>query len=125
MCLENDPDIALRKCMEKLIKVADKHAPLRKHTARYNSAPWLSKELKALMTQCDNSKKVANQSGCLRLSDAKNNSKEIWKTLNEIMRRKLNMNNTYCMLTVMAFSLLNHRKLRIILMIFLLIKLIN
>ena len=71
------------------------------------------------MTQRDNAKKVANQSGCLndrekycrlrkmvtknikkdyhqqKLSDAKNNSKEIWKTLNKMMRRKSNMNNTY------------------------------
>ena len=120
--METDPEIALNKFMEKLTKLADKHAPLRKRTARHNSAPWLSDDLKALMTQCDNAKKVANLSGCLKdretycklrnvvtklnkntkrehyqqkLSDAKNNSKEIWKTLNEIMRRKSNMGNTY------------------------------
>ena len=65
VCLENDPDISLSKFMEKLTKVADKHAPLRKHTARHNSARWLSRELKSLMTQRDNARKVAIQSGCL------------------------------------------------------------
>ena len=34
VCLENDPDIAQSKFMEKLM--ADKHAPLRKYTARHN-----------------------------------------------------------------------------------------
>ena len=75
--------------MEKLTKVADKHAPLRKHTARHNSAPWLSKELKALMTQRDNAEKVANQSGCL------NDREKYCRLMNMVTKLNKNIKKDY------------------------------
>lgn len=62
VCQENGPNIALKAFMAKLMKIVDKHAPLRKRSVMTRSVPWIDDELKALMSLRDNAKDVAQKS---------------------------------------------------------------
>lgn len=97
--------------------VIDKHAPLRRRATKTNYAPWLDKEIRALMSERNTAKATANQSDCpldwarfrklrntvsklnkckkklyyqQKLKEAKNNSKMMWKTMNNITGRNNN-----------------------------------
>lgn len=61
---ENYVNIALKHFMDKLVKLVDKHAPLRKRSVKGSSAPWLDGELRSLMLQRDNAKAAAHKSVC-------------------------------------------------------------
>lgn len=89
VCMEKDPETALNMFMEKLTKLADKYAPLRKRTVKHNNAPWLNDELKALITQRDNAKMIVNQSGCLT-------DRELyWKLRNKVTKLNKNTKREY------------------------------
>lgn len=60
---ECNPDSALNRFMNMLMKIIDKHAPLRKRTVRNRCAPWLDSNLKELMVSRDNAKIKAHISG--------------------------------------------------------------
>lgn len=51
--------------MKLFIEIADKHAPMRKWTAQFNSAPWLDEEMKSLISQRNDAKRTADKSGLL------------------------------------------------------------
>lgn len=117
VCNQQDVNIALKMFMDKLTRVVNKHAPLRKTTVRSNSAPWLDNELKSLMLQRDKAKDTAQKLGnhgdrkiycklrnqvtklnhykkreCFKqkICDATNDSKKkLWKTLNVLMCKSL------------------------------------
>lgn len=61
VCSEENPEKALNVFMKLFMEIADKHAPMRKWTARSNSAPWLDDELRELMKL----KKTADRTGSL------------------------------------------------------------
>lgn len=98
-------------------ELIDKHAPLRRRATKTNYAPWPDKEIRALMSERNTAKATANQSDCpldwarfrklrntvsklnkckkklyyqQKLKEAKNNSKMMWKTMNNIMGRNNN-----------------------------------
>ena len=57
VCNENNPERALNVFMNLLMKIVNRHAPIRKFTVRSKGAPWIDKELLELMTVRDNAKK--------------------------------------------------------------------
>ena len=63
VCLEEEPEAALSTFLRLFLQIADKHAPVRKTTVRANGAPWIGIELKALMKQRNQAKKLADSSG--------------------------------------------------------------
>ena len=99
--------------------VANKHAPLKTKRVRHKVSPWLTPDLKGMIIKRNNLKKKAVRSGDLndwneykrlrnktnnKLRDTKaayyhkeieNNSgnvREIWKTINDLMSRKIKSN---------------------------------
>lgn len=122
VCNENDPEAALTMFMKLFMKIVNGHAPLTKFTVKANSALWIDKELKDLMTLRDNAKKIANRLCCLsarqeycklrnlvtklnkskkkeyykqRISEVKNDGKKLWTTMNEIMGRKSSTSSSF------------------------------
>lgn len=65
VCREDDPEKALSVFMKLFMGIADKHAPLRKWSARSNGVPWIDDELRNLMAQHNDAKKVADRTGTL------------------------------------------------------------
>ena len=57
--------MSLSLFMKLFMSVADKHAPLRKCTVRSNGALWIDDELRNLMIQRYDAKKVADKCGTL------------------------------------------------------------
>ncbi len=57
VCGDNNPDSSLNRFMDILMRIVDKHAPLRKSTVRIRCAPWLDTDLKELMHERDKDKK--------------------------------------------------------------------
>lgn len=122
MSQENDANTALNIFMDKLMRLVDKHAPLRKRSVKNSSAPWIDEELRALMLERDKVKAVAQNSGhtadriCYcklrnkvtklnhikkkiyfkeRIHTSSNDTKKLWKTLNDIMCRKARQSQKY------------------------------
>lgn len=102
--------------------VVEKHAPLKKFTARSCRTPWLDNELKEHMMERDRAKQVANDSGLKsdwqvyckyrnfvtslnkrkkklyyedRIKNINNNSKKLWSVLNDVMGRRRNITPSY------------------------------
>lgn len=63
VCHEENPDLALSTFMSLFSQIADIHAPLKKSTVRAKSAPWISNDLKILMAQRNEAKKIVDTSG--------------------------------------------------------------
>lgn len=103
--------------MDCFMRVANNHAPLKKFTVKAKSAPWVDTELRSLMAQRDEAKKVAVLSDSLenrnfyrtlrnrvtkvnrvkkkkyfqkRIEDSGTDSKRMWNVFNEIMGEKSN-----------------------------------
>ena len=122
VCREEDPEVALSCFMSLFLQIADKHAPVRKTTVRANGAPWIGNELKSLMKQRDQAKKLSDLSGLVsdkliycklrnhvtkinrvskkeyyknKINDSKNNGKQLWKILNQIMGRSSHHTNSF------------------------------
>lgn len=95
--------------------IVNNHAPLKKFTVKAKSAPWVDTELRSLMAQREEAKKVAVLSDSLedrtfyrilrnqvtkenrvkkkkyfqkRIDDSGTDSKRMWNVLNEIMGKK-------------------------------------
>ena len=60
---KDDPNDALEVFKALFLRVIDVHAPMRKQTVRNVNSPWLDSELKDLMKQREEAKKVAVTSG--------------------------------------------------------------
>lgn len=58
-----DPNKALHVFRELLVPVMDKHALIKKLTARSIKDPWVDEELKTLMAERDDTKDVVSRSG--------------------------------------------------------------
>ena len=111
----SDPEASLSIFMNILMGIVDKHAPLRKCTSKSKPAPWLNESLRDLMKKRDIAKKTLVKSGSVedrlkycqlrnqvtkmnqimkkeyyksRINNVKQDGRELWKTLNEIMGRK-------------------------------------
>lgn len=65
VCSEKNPEKALNVFMKLFMEIADKHAPMRKWTARSNSAPLMNDEMRILMAQRNAAKKAADRTGTL------------------------------------------------------------
>ena len=103
--------------MKLVLTIIDKYTPVKKLTVRTVKAPWIDEELKNCMAERDGPKGVTNKSGytsdwltyskfrnyvtklnkqkntlCYeaKINDIKNVGKQLWNTLNKIMRRKTN-----------------------------------
>ena len=50
--------------MNLLLPIIDKHATVKKRTARTVKAPWIDEELKNCMAERDGAKGMADKSGC-------------------------------------------------------------
>ena len=59
----DDPNIALKAFNEEFLNVVNIHAPMRRQTVRKINSPWLDSELKDLIKQRDEAKKMAVVSG--------------------------------------------------------------
>lgn len=117
-----EPDEALEHFLAKFVPVIDKHAPVRKVTVRTCRAPWVDVELKGYMSQRNQAKEKAQNSGCtkdrenycklrnqvtklnqrkkklyyaLQLTRTKNDPKKLWSTLNDIMGRNTSPQPTF------------------------------
>ncbi|XDV11531.1 hypothetical protein PO909_000447 [Leuciscus waleckii] len=122
VCDEEDVNASLRIFMDRFVKIVDKHAPIRKRSIKGNNAPWLDAELKFIMRERDNAKaetlksksdlderyycKLRNKVTKLnrlkkkiyfsqKISNSSNNSKQLWKVINEIMCKKTKCSNMY------------------------------
>ena len=122
VCQEEDPEVALGCFMSLFMQIVNKHAPVRKTTVRANGAPWLGNDLKSLMKQRDQAKQLAELSGVLsdrltycklrnqvtkinrsskkeyyqnKINDSKNDSKQLWKILNQIMGRSSQQTHSF------------------------------
>lgn len=58
VCFEEDLDLALRIFMTIFLQIADKHAPLKKTTVRAKGALWINNDLKILLAQRNEAKKL-------------------------------------------------------------------
>jgi len=112
----DDVDAALNLFMDCFMRVVNNHTPLKKFTVKAKSAPWVDSELRTLMAQREDAKKVAVLSDspkdrklyCIlrnqvtkmyrvkqkeyfkkRIDDSGTDSKRMWNVLNEIMGKNL------------------------------------
>lgn len=112
---EVDVEKALDTFMSLLSPICDKHAPLKKTCVRATKAPWLDEELRNLMKQRDELKKRAivakspkdwqnykslrnlvtklnrhkkKQYYQTKFEEHKNDGKKLWRTINDILRKK-------------------------------------
>ena len=119
---EENPEIALNLFMQLFLSVADKHAPIRKHTVKSVRAPWIDNEIKDYMTLRNTAKKKASESGSpvdwqiycklrnevtkmnrkkkkcyyqTRINEIKSDSKLLWKTLNNALGRGSNRASSF------------------------------
>ena len=115
VCLEEDPEAALSTFMRLL-------SPVRKTTVRANGAPWIGIELKALMKQRNQAKKLADSPGLLsdtliyrklrnrvtkinrstkkvhyknKINDSRNDGKQLWNIFTQIMGRSTTCQNSF------------------------------
>lgn len=120
--LVDDPEIALQAFDEKLTKVVDRHAPVKKFTVRAVTAPWLDKELKGYIKEREQAKQIALSSGIksdwqvyckLRnfvtklnkrkkkqyydniIHETKHDSKRLWSILNHLVKGKTKSTPSY------------------------------
>lgn len=111
----DDVDASLNLFMDCFMRVVNNHAPLKKFTVKAKSAPWVDTELRSLMAQREEAKKVAVLSDsfedrkcyCIlrnqvtkvnrvkkkkyfqkRIDDSGTDCKRMWNVLNEIMGKK-------------------------------------
>lgn len=112
-----DPDISLKEFMNVFMNIVNLHTPMKKFTVKSKSAPWIDEEIKGLMSERDEAKRVWVTSRSAedkltyctlrnrvtklnkakkkeyykqRISNAKHDGKQLWNTLNEIMGRNKN-----------------------------------
>jgi len=112
----DDVDASLNLFMDCFMRVVNNHTPLKKFTVKAKSAPWVDSELRTLMAQREDAKKVAVLSDspkdrklyCIlrnqvtkmyrvkqkeyfkkRIDDSGTDSKRMWNVLNEIMGKNL------------------------------------
>jgi hypothetical protein len=61
VCNEEQPDAALDTFMKLLIPFTNKHEPIKKMSVK---SPWIDENLKNVMVERDETKGMANKSGC-------------------------------------------------------------
>lgn len=117
-----DTDAALDIFLNILLPVMNKHAPVKKWTVRTYQAPWVDQKLKTYMHQRNDAKRLARRTKSVedkqkycklrnfvtklnlkkkkqyyvqQLERTKSIQKQLWKTLNSMMSRKIPTQPTF------------------------------
>ena len=113
---EADPNVIWSEWKTMFNSVADKHAPLKKKCVRHRNSPWITSDVKKLITSRINAKKLAVKTGLKsdwdqfrrkrnqvniairkaktdhytsQIEDNKGNPRIIWKTINQLMGKNV------------------------------------